>query len=175
VRFLPSGSKLWEGADCRYRRVADVELCGNGKLERLSAKKEKGHKEEFAGFSPPAGAVPGTIPWDQLYESLASLMAMPVYEKDLPSLSKLRRRSLSPMCGHRRIFIMRNLSTDRQGLLARMTHAMLTAVRTARASISRTISASVTGTLNCRSPPTGAQPNVPTRTAPAGSPTPASS
>jgi len=56
----------------------DLELWRNGKLERLSAKKEKGHKEEFAAFlSACRSGGPAPIPWDQLYGvTWASLMAM---------------------------------------------------------------------------------------------------
>jgi len=50
VRFLPSGSKLWEAGGLPLSTRAGCELWRNGKLERLSAKKEKGHKEEFAAF-----------------------------------------------------------------------------------------------------------------------------
>jgi len=55
-----------------------VELWRNGKLERLSAKKDKGHREEFATFlSACRNGGPAPIPWDQLYGvAWASLTAM---------------------------------------------------------------------------------------------------
>jgi predicted dehydrogenase/threonine dehydrogenase-like Zn-dependent dehydrogenase len=56
----------------------DVELWRNGKLQRSSAKKDKGHQEEFARFlSACRSGAPAPIPWDQLYGvTWASLMAM---------------------------------------------------------------------------------------------------
>jgi predicted dehydrogenase/threonine dehydrogenase-like Zn-dependent dehydrogenase len=56
----------------------NVELWRNGKLERLSAKKDKGHSEEFAAFlSACRNGGPAPIPWEQLYGvAWASLMAM---------------------------------------------------------------------------------------------------
>jgi predicted dehydrogenase len=56
----------------------NVELWRNGKLERSSAKKDKGHQWEFAAFlSACRTGGPAPIPWDQLYGvTWASLMAV---------------------------------------------------------------------------------------------------
>ncbi|MCL5743430.1 MAG: Gfo/Idh/MocA family oxidoreductase, partial [Acidobacteria bacterium] len=56
----------------------NVELWRNGKLERSSAKKDKGHQEEFAAFlSACRSGGPAPIPWGQLYGvTWASLMAV---------------------------------------------------------------------------------------------------
>jgi predicted dehydrogenase/threonine dehydrogenase-like Zn-dependent dehydrogenase len=56
----------------------DVELWRNGRSEHLSAKKDKGHREEFAAFlSVCRNGGPAPIPWNQLYGvTWASLMAM---------------------------------------------------------------------------------------------------
>jgi predicted dehydrogenase/threonine dehydrogenase-like Zn-dependent dehydrogenase len=56
----------------------EMQLWRNGKLERLSAKKDKGHQEEFAAFlSACRDGASAPIPWDQLYGvTWASLMAM---------------------------------------------------------------------------------------------------
>jgi predicted dehydrogenase len=46
----------------------DVELWRNGKLERMSAKKDKGHQGEFSMFlSACQSGGPAPIPWDQIY------------------------------------------------------------------------------------------------------------
>jgi predicted dehydrogenase len=56
----------------------NVDLWCNGKPERSSARKDKGHQEEFAAFlSACRSGGPAPIPWDQLYGvTWASLMAM---------------------------------------------------------------------------------------------------
>jgi predicted dehydrogenase len=56
----------------------NVELWRNGKRERSSAKRDKGHQGEFAAFlSACRSGGPAPIPWDQLYGvTWASLMAM---------------------------------------------------------------------------------------------------
>ncbi len=55
-----------------------VELWRNGKMERSSAKKDKGHQGEFAAFlSACRAGGPAPIPWDQLHGvTWASLMAV---------------------------------------------------------------------------------------------------